>query len=200
MVNLKSIRERVAGFFNKSASVIPPPITDLSALHDIALQHPHAYEFIERKYGVKITPDDRQIALKKFVEKYGLPPAQILFMEVQMSTRTKGVQQVPARKAKQMVDNHTGIKILDVRETWELQMGRIPTAKHMSPAILDEILNSWAKDTPILLYCHFGVRSLDAASFLVDRGFTEVFALTGGIDAWSQEVDPSLRRYEGNWC
>jgi rhodanese-related sulfurtransferase len=39
------------------------------------------------------------------------------------------------------------------------------------------------------------MRSLNAAVFLAAQGWTDVVSLAGGIDAWSQEVDPSLPRY-----
>ena len=51
------------------------------------------------------------------------------------------------------------------------------------------------KDTPIVTYCHHGIRSLEAASYLIGHGFTNVLSLAGGIDAWAKEIDTSLRRY-----
>ena len=50
---------------------------------------------------------------------------------------------------------------------------------------MDTILNDWDKETPILVYCHFGVRSMDFATFLTDRGFKKIYSLIGGVDAWA---------------
>ena len=55
---------------------------------------------------------------------------------------------------------------------------------------------SWSKDTPIVFYCHLGERSLDAASYFAAHGFSNARSMTGGIDAWSLEVDPAAPRYE----
>ena len=52
------------------------------------------------------------------------------------------------------------------------------------------------KDTPIVFYCHLGQRSLDAASYFAGHGFTDLRSMTGGIEAWSLQVDPSVPRYE----
>ena len=52
------------------------------------------------------------------------------------------------------------------------------------------------KDTPIVFHCHLGQRSLDAASYFAGHGFKNVRSMTGGIDAWSSEVDESILRYE----
>ena len=59
-----------------------------------------------------------------------------------------------------------------------------------------QVVMRWPKDTPIVFYCHLGQRSLDAASYFAGHGFTEVRSMTGGLDAWSLEVDPSVPRYE----
>ena len=48
---------------------------------------------------------------------------------------------------------------------------------------------------PIACLCHHGMRSLQVANYLTQNGFTEVVNLQGGIDAWSQEVDPSVPCY-----
>ena len=47
----------------------------------------------------------------------------------------------------------------------------------------------------MVVYCHHGIRSQSAAAFLERTGIKEVYSLTGGIDAWSCEVDPTVPRY-----
>jgi rhodanese-related sulfurtransferase len=65
----------------------------------------------------------------------------------------------------------------------------------MTEALAQEMMR-WAKDTPIVFYCHMGQRSLDAASYFAGHGFTNIHSMTSGIDAWSIEVDSSVPRYE----
>ena len=194
----KSFRERFAEFFRGSET--PPPITENSSLHEIALQYPHVFDFIERKYGAKVEVGERTLSLKEFSDKFGLPPAQILFMEVQMSVRTQAVKALKPKEAQSLLAKHSGIRFLDVREEWEVKICKLPNSQVMGPQMLDEILTEWPKDTTILLYCHFGIRSLDAATFLADRGFSQVYILQGGIDAWSQDINPVIPRYENGWC
>lgn len=50
-------------------------------------------------------------------------------------------------------------------------------------------------ETPIVVYCHHGMRSLSATQFLRQKGRHKVWSLRGGIDAWSNEIDPSVPRY-----
>jgi len=47
----------------------------------------------------------------------------------------------------------------------------------------------------IVMHCHMGMRSMDATQFLLQQGFKNVKNLTGGINAWSQQIDPSVPRY-----
>ena len=83
-------------------------------------------------------------------------------------------------------------RLIDVRSTAEWELARIEGATLMTEVVA-ELMMSWAKDTPIVFYCHLGQRSLDAASYFAGHGFTEVRSMTGGIDAW---VDPAVPRYE----
>jgi monothiol glutaredoxin len=51
------------------------------------------------------------------------------------------------------------------------------------------------KDTPIAFFCHHGNRSRGAAEHFLKQGFTNIYNLAGGIDAWSREVEPTVPRY-----
>jgi rhodanese-related sulfurtransferase len=57
-------------------------------------------------------------------------------------------------------------------------------------------LGGWDRDKLIVFVCHHGIRSMDAVAYFAGHGLENVRNLRGGIDAWSQEVDPSLPRYE----
>jgi rhodanese-related sulfurtransferase len=85
--------------------------------------------------------------------------------------------------------------IVDVRQPDEYQFCRIEGAL-LRP--LNEI-GQWSKELDpeqeIVLQCHTGVRSAQAVVYLRSRGFKHVFNLRGGIDAWSVQVDPTVRRY-----
>jgi rhodanese-related sulfurtransferase len=195
---MKNLRDLFADLFKSDI----PLINENSSLHEIAVQYPHVYDFIERKYSIKVHvgDNDNTITLKEFVTKYGLPPAQVLFMEVQLDLRANKAQELTAHQAKTFLEKNPATHILDVREEWEVKIGRINNSKVLSPVLLDQILNTWKKETPILIYCHHGVRSMDAATFFVDHGFNHVYTLRGGIDSWSMNVDSSIPRYQGAYC
>jgi rhodanese-related sulfurtransferase len=86
-------------------------------------------------------------------------------------------------------------KLIDLRTREEFEAVSIPGAQLFSQELQQEIFGTWEKDTDVVLYDHTGDKSLDATAFIIGHGFTEVHALAGGIDAYSQQVDPSLPRY-----
>jgi adenylyltransferase/sulfurtransferase len=87
------------------------------------------------------------------------------------------------------------VVVIDVREPYEWQIARIPTARLMPLATLRAAAQELDPDARIVVYCHHGSRSDAAARALVGAGFKDVRNLVGGIDRWSREVDPSVRRY-----
>ena len=89
--------------------------------------------------------------------------------------------------------------VLDVRESWELQTASVKPASFELAAIpMGEIpgrLSELDAARPIACMCHHGMRSLRVATFLQQQGFEHVANITGGIDAWSNEVDQGVPRY-----
>ena len=86
------------------------------------------------------------------------------------------------------------LKLLDVRTERERQVARIAGDQALEELARKE-LDSLPKDTMLVVYCHHGTRSHAAAEQLVASGFRNVWNLSGGIDAWSRQVDPSVARY-----
>jgi rhodanese-related sulfurtransferase len=78
--------------------------------------------------------------------------------------------------------------LVDVREGWEVNRGRIEGARHIPMASIPEACGELPKDQPIVIYCQHGVRSMRVAAFLLEQGCQQVFNLSGGINAWSFEV------------
>ena len=85
--------------------------------------------------------------------------------------------------------------LVDVREPYEWAIGRIPGARLVPLNSLPQAVNSLDRDAELVVYCHHGTRSAAAVTWLRDQGFARVRNLVGGIDRWSIEVEPSLRRY-----
>ena len=102
------------------------------------------------------------------------------------------VKRIAAKELKALLDAGR-IQLFDVRPSAERAVAAIAQARALEEARAD-LLGS-KRDSAIALHCHHGVRSRAAAEGLLGEGFTNVYNLEGGIDAWSQEVDPSVPRY-----
>ncbi|MCH7651849.1 MAG: rhodanese [Nitrospinae bacterium] len=108
---------------------------------------------------------------------------------------TDSVKQIHPKELKDLMDAGQVGLLLDVREDWEHSLSAIPDSTHIPLAELYDRLQELAFEDDIVVYCHFGQRSYQAGQFLKESGFNTVYNLAGGIDAWSQLVDPSVPRY-----
>jgi rhodanese-related sulfurtransferase len=88
-----------------------------------------------------------------------------------------------------------GVVLLDVREPVEIEMAAVETALHIPMREVPSRLAELDRETPIVVMCHTGRRSFMVAQYLVGNGFSQVFNLKGGIDAWSTEIDAEVPRY-----
>lgn len=91
---------------------------------------------------------------------------------------------VPEISPEQARENADGL-LIDVRELGEWKCGAIAGAQHwpLSQA-LEGIIPDLPQDREIILYCQKGIRSLQAARILKEKGFSDIYSLTGGYDAW----------------
>ena len=86
-------------------------------------------------------------------------------------------------------------RLIDVRTPMEWETAKIPGAELITEELSYQIMQ-WPKDTAMVFYCQHGNRSMDAAAYFSGHGFSNAKSMTGGIDAWSVSIDPSVPRYE----
>ncbi|HXQ31632.1 MAG TPA: rhodanese-like domain-containing protein [Steroidobacteraceae bacterium] len=85
--------------------------------------------------------------------------------------------------------------LLDVREGWELKIASLPGVLHMPMAEIPGRLAELDRTRDIVVMCRSGGRSLSVARLLEAQGYPSVGNLTGGILAWSRDIDPTLATY-----
>jgi rhodanese-related sulfurtransferase len=107
------------------------------------------------------------------------------------------VRQISARDLAKHAANGHPVLLIDVRQPWEHQLATLPNSLLIPLNDIAQRSKEVAADplTLIVVYCHHGIRSLSAGTFLERLGYTNVHSLAGGIDAWSCEVDPMVPRY-----
>jgi adenylyltransferase/sulfurtransferase len=105
------------------------------------------------------------------------------------------VAELLPQQVKQRLDAGEPLRLLDVREPWECAIASLPGSIHIP---MGQIVARWQEldaSSPLIVVCKAGSRSRQVARFLSAQGFGQVANLTGGIDAWTRDIDPSLASY-----
>ena len=105
-------------------------------------------------------------------------------LEVSVEETQKLLNSAPA-------DTH----LIDVREPYEFEICAIPGAELIPMRQIPERLGDLPREKHLLIQCHHGGRSLRVTEYLRAQGFARVSNVAGGIEAWAEQIDPTLRRY-----
>ena len=106
------------------------------------------------------------------------------------------MKSISAGELERRLDSGAAPFVLDVREPEELvDDGFIAGSVNIPMDEFDRRLEEIPNDREIVVYCHGGSRSAMVAGYLEHHGFASVANLSGGIEAWSVDVDPKVPRY-----
>ena len=173
-------------------------ITKRSTMQEVIEAYPSAQRALFQRYHIGgcnscgYQPED---LLEAVVQSHDVQDIdEVLGFLAQAEQFDRRLQVSPQALA-EALRSDTPPRLIDVRTQEEWELSRIPGAT-LSTEQLTQALMRGPKDTPVVFHCHHGQRSLDAASYLAGHGFKNARSLTGGIDAWSIEVDASVPRYE----
>ena len=105
--------------------------------------------------------------------------------------------EIQVEEVKRRLDAGEKLHLLDVREAEEVEICALPGAEHIP--MLDLFLGTARTAAPagaeIVVYCHHGIRSFEAAQMLRMQGFSKARSMAGGIEAWASRFDPTMARY-----
>jgi adenylyltransferase/sulfurtransferase len=105
------------------------------------------------------------------------------------------VASVSVQELKRKMDAREPLTLVDVRESWEYDIAQIAGSKLIPLGELGERLTEVPREGIIVVQCHSGVRSEQGTRLLQAAGFSNVYNLEGGIEAWSRDVDATVPRY-----
>lgn len=103
--------------------------------------------------------------------------------------------QISAKDVQARMASGESVLLVDVREPWETQLCQIAGAQLIPMGSIPNNLQKLDVEGAVICYCHHGVRSLDVAVWLRSQGVDGARSLSGGIDRWAAEIDPSVPRY-----
>ena len=173
-------------------------ITGDSSMQEVLQVFPGAQRALFRKYHIGgcsscgFRPDE---TLAGVCERNGdLPVGEVLEKIQQSHDEDTRILLEPADLAKRLAKGEN-IRLVDIRSREEFEAVHIEGAVLLTQPLMQEILGSWDNDQRFVMIDHQGKKGLDAAAYYLGHGMPNVHALRGGIDAWSLEVNPSIRRY-----
>jgi len=103
---------------------------------------------------------------------------------------------ISATELKARLDRKEKFRLIDVREIDEWAVAKIPMAELIPLSQFQQLApQELSPEEEIVLYCHHGIRSARAQGYLKGQGYNKVLNLTGGIDAWALQVEPTMKRY-----
>ncbi|MGA8142694.1 MAG: rhodanese-like domain-containing protein [Candidatus Acidiferrales bacterium] len=103
--------------------------------------------------------------------------------------------EISPREVHELIQRGEKFMFVDVREKWEFDTSRIAGAELIPLREVQGNVARFEEADQIVLFCHHGMRSLDAAAWLRAQGIASVRSMAGGIDRWAAEIDPKLPRY-----
>jgi rhodanese-related sulfurtransferase len=103
--------------------------------------------------------------------------------------------EIAPREVKDLLARGEKFLFVDVREKWEHETSRIEGSVLISMREIPSNLSRLSGAGEVVLFCHHGIRSLDAAAWLREQGVGSARSMSGGIDRWSAEIDSGVPRY-----
>jgi adenylyltransferase/sulfurtransferase len=110
-------------------------------------------------------------------------------------TESDAIPEVTVQELQSMMKRKQNYFLLDVREPFEWDIARLPGATLIPLGELPQRLSELPRDKKLVVHCKSGGRSAKAVGLLRDAGFEDVWNVSGGINAWSQQIDPSISLY-----
>ena len=169
-----------------------------STMQEVLDAYPGAQRALMRKYHIGgcsscgFAPSDH---LGDVLAKHNVLSVDEVIEHIKVEQGREERIKISPQELAENLKNETPPRLIDVREPDEQAIAKIEGALPATQSVMQEMMTTWPKDTPIVTYCHHGVRSLDAASYLIGHGFTDVRSLSGGIDAWANEIDQEVPVY-----
>lgn len=179
-------------------STAPEPITPQTSLQKVLEVYPGAQRALFKRYhigGCSSCAFDPAETVEALCRRNNAINVQEMIDHLRTSHEQDEQMQILPLDLAERMKQDASIKLLDIRTREEWEAVRIAGTTRMSQETMQEILGQWPREGLMVIYDHCGTRSMDAAAYFQGHGFNNVRCLRGGIDAWSQEVDPQLARY-----
>jgi rhodanese-related sulfurtransferase len=173
------------------------PIRPEMTMEEILRHYPSARRALFQRYHVGgcsscgFQPTD---TLAQVCKDHNILDVAEVVNHLQRSHEVDQRMQVEPRVVKGWLDEGEALRLIDVRQPHEIALARVSSAEPLDFQDSGKYMQL-ARDTRIVFLCKSGMQSLDIAAYFAGHGFTQVYAVKGGLDAWRAQVDPTLASY-----
>lgn len=175
------------------------PITGQSLMSDVLAEYPGAQRALFRKYhigGCASCGFQPTEMLAGVCERNGNLNVDEVLAHIQSSHEQDEKILIGAKELAAWCQSDGSVRLVDVRSREEFEAVHIDGSVLLSQPVMQQIMAEGTNTRPLVVVDHQGKNGLDAAAYFMGHGLQNVRCLRGGIDAWSQEVDPKVRRYK----
>jgi len=176
-------------------------LTPQSSMRDVLEAFPGAQRALFRRYhigGCSSCGFGLDETLAQVCARNGNLDAAEVMAHIQSSHEQDAKILIAPRELAELRRRDPSVKLVDVRSREEFEAAHIEGSALLSQDVMRELMAGGSNIRPIVVVDHQGKTGLDAAAYFLGHGLQNVRCLRGGIDAWSLEVDPKVRRYRIN--
>ena len=173
-------------------------ITPEMTMEEILRVAPAAQRALFQRYHIggcsacAFQPSD---TLAQVAKDHNILDVQEVVRTILQAEELDGKIQVEPKVVREWLDRGEELSFIDCRNPDEWERSRVPEAELLDYDHSERYMGL-PKDHKLVFLCRDGERSLQIASYFIGHEFTSVFAVRGGLLAWSDEVDPSVPKYE----
>lgn len=171
-------------------------ISGTSTMQEILTAYPAAQRALFRRYhigGCSSCGFQPQDTLETVLRNHNCPdPIANVIQFLEDSQAHDDKTKMDVRALTGLIAAKTPVRVVDMRHPDEVaECGAIPGAIQLTQEVAQELQYQWPKNTKIVLYCQHGIRSADAAAYLAGHGFSDIWTLAGGFEAWLASGQPA---------
>lgn len=185
--------EALRGFIADSGEIVLLEI-DRAYSPSLSIGPTPAKALISESRGIKVATEPLSASRADGVSIDYIQTGDSMAFRIDNPNEPPKVRQLSVTALAERKKQGTSPRLIDVRTPSEWETARVEGAELLDSPLMEQ-LSDLPKETPLAFLCHHGHRSGRVAEQMIAQGFTEIYNVQGGIDAWSAEVDPSVPRY-----
>ena len=174
-------------------------LTANSTMEQVLAAYPGARRALFRKYHIGgcsscgFAPNE---TLAQLAERNGKLDVNEVIAHIQTAAETDRQLEVSPKDVAERRKRGEIIRLLDLRTREEWDAVHLDGAEFVTQDLIQRLMGKEGQESLLVFYDHAGASSIDAAAYFAGHGFANAKFMRGGIDAWSQEVDASVPRYQ----